>query len=608
MSIIQQLPEHIANQIAAGEVVQRPASVVKEMVENAIDAGATKIQVIIKDAGRTLIQIIDNGAGMNAEDAVKCFQRHATSKIKTADDLFQLQTKGFRGEALASIAAISHVTLRTRQEGNHDLGTLLQVEGSQITINESTSCSVGTSFEVKNIFFNVPARRNFLKSDSVEFGHIREDFIRIALAHPDVHFTLHHNNEKIFDLHQAILRKRIVDIAGRSYQEKLVPIDESTDIVRLHGFVGMPDVARKTRGDQYLFVNNRFFKDAYYHNAVVKAFEGLIPDKTYPVYFLFFEVNPAKIDVNIHPTKTEIKFEDDRAIYAILRSAIQQSLGHYNISPTLDFERETAFEIPYDMRKTTPSLDFLKPDLSFNPFEASTFSKKSSGVGNGHSPAMRAQGFGAGSPSSQDWENFYKIEESTPEPEQLTLDIANEKIGQILIRAPYIISNTKSGLLLVHFKRAYERILFDDLLTKFIHSPINSQTLLFPFELNIGARSTELWANNQSLLVQLGFVGEVKTDELHVLAVPSFLEDVAIAESINKLLEVLQQEEIAKIDLAHKLIEKLAKTASKFIQIQNTESANNLLEQLFQCEQHISTPDGKKIMNTLSMNVLDQYF
>jgi DNA mismatch repair protein MutL len=607
MSIINLLPEHIANQIAAGEVVQRPASVVKEMVENAIDAGAQKIQVIIKDAGRTLIQIIDDGAGMNAEDAVKCFQRHATSKIKTADDLFQLQTKGFRGEALASIAAIAHVTLRTRQEGDSELGTLIQVEGSQITVNESTACSKGTSFEVKNIFYNVPARRNFLKSDAVEFGHIKDDFIRIALAHPDVHLSLHHNNEKVYDLHPAILRKRIVDIIGKSYQEKLVPIEETTDIVKIHGFVGMPEVARKTRGDQYFFVNNRFFRDSFYHNAVVKAFDGLIADKTYPIYFLFFEVLPSKIDVNIHPTKTEIKFEDDRAIYAILRSTVQLSLGRYNISPTLDFERETAFEVPYEMHKTVPSLDFIQIDPNYNPFQASTV-KRSGGVGNGHSTAIRAQGFGSTPPTTTDWDNFYKVEEEKEELEQTSLELPTQVAKTFLIRSPYLISNTRSGLLVVHYKRAYERILFDEMLVRFIHTPILSQTLLFPFELNIGARAGEVWMNSLGLLTQLGFVGTMEGENLQIQAIPSFLEDNAVADAVHKMLEVLQDEAVNKSDLAHRLIENLAKAGARNKQVNHSEEGNHLLEQLFQCEQHTLTPDGKKIMNTLEINKLDQLF
>ena len=344
MGLIQRLPEHIANQIAAGEVIQRPASVVKELMENAIDASSTSVMVVIKDAGRTLIQVIDDGDGMQEEDASACFLRHATSKISSANDLFQLQTKGFRGEALASIAAIAHVQLKTKHKDQTETGILLNIEGNTIKNTEKTVCPKGSSFEVKNLFYNVPARRNFLKSDTVEFGHIREEFERIVLAHPEIRFSLHHNTQEIYNLQSSNLRKRVVDVLGKSNNERLVPLEEQTNIVKISGFIGKPETARKTRGEQFFFVNNRFFKDAYFHHAVSKAFEGLIPEKTFPCYFIFFEIDPAKIDVNIHPTKTEIKFEEDRFIYSILLSSIKQSLGKYNIFPTMDFELDTSFD------------------------------------------------------------------------------------------------------------------------------------------------------------------------------------------------------------------------------------------------------------------------
>ncbi|MEY4603102.1 MAG: hypothetical protein RIT43_394, partial [Bacteroidota bacterium] len=315
--IIKLLPEHIANQIAAGEVIQRPASVVKELVENAIDAGADKIQVIIKDAGRTLIHVIDNGKGMENSDALLCFDRHATSKVNSADDLFALKTKGFRGEALASIAAISHVSLKTRTKES-DIGSQVLMEGSKLISNEEAVSPLGTSFEVKNLFYNVPARRNFLKSDNIEFGHIQDEFERIALAHPEIALILRHNDQEIFQLNPAVLRKRIVDILGKNSNDRLVPVDVETDIVRITGYVGKPEYARKTRGEQFFFVNNRFFRDAYFNSAVNKAFDGLLQPKMFPSYFLYLELDPSKIDVNVHPTKTEIKFEEDRSIYAML--------------------------------------------------------------------------------------------------------------------------------------------------------------------------------------------------------------------------------------------------------------------------------------------------
>lgn len=338
--VIKLLPDHIANQIAAGEVIQRPASVVKELVENAIDAGATKIDVLIKDAGKTLIQVVDNGKGMSPFDARMCFERHATSKVQSADDLFHLTTKGFRGEALASIAAISHTTLKTKQP-DAELGHLIQIEGSKITQEEVTTCPIGTSFEIKNLFFNVPARRNFLKSDSIELRHILDEFERIVLPHPEISFSIQHNETIIYNLQGSNLKKRILDVLGSAKSgEKLVPIDEETDIVKIKGFIGKPEFAKKKRGEQFFFVNNRFFKDNYFNHAINKAYEGLIQDKMFPTYFIYFEVNPQKIDVNVHPTKTEIKFEEDKMIYAILLSSIRQSLGKYNIAPTLDFSRK----------------------------------------------------------------------------------------------------------------------------------------------------------------------------------------------------------------------------------------------------------------------------
>jgi len=336
-SIIQLLPDHVANQIAAGEVVQRPASVVKELLENAIDAGATDIKLICKDAGKTLIQVIDNGKGMSVTDARLCFERHATSKIRKAEDLFDLHTKGFRGEALASIAAIAHVELKTKQD-QEELGTHIVIEGSKFTSQEPAVLPKGTSFSVKNLFFNIPARRNFLKSDVVELRHIIDDFQRVALAHANIHFTLYHNGSEVFNLPQSNLRQRIVNIFAGKTNEKLVPINETTDILSIQGFIGKPEFAKKNRGEQFFFVNDRFIKNGYLHHAIMSAYEGLLKDGSQPSYFLYLDVPPHTIDINIHPTKTEIKFDDEHALYAILRSATKHSLGQFNLPPVLDFD------------------------------------------------------------------------------------------------------------------------------------------------------------------------------------------------------------------------------------------------------------------------------
>ena len=339
--IIQLLPDAVANQIAAGEVVQRPASAVKELIENAIDAGADKIQLILKDAGKSLIQVIDNGCGMSLTDARMAFERHATSKIRKAEDLFAIRTMGFRGEAMASIAAIAQVELRTRRHED-ELGTCIFIEGSEVLRQEACSVETGTSIMVKNLFFNTPARRNFLKSNPVEMRHIIDDFQRVALANPGIFFTLHHDGQEVYHLPGTTLKQRIVHLLGNNYNQRLVPVEEDTTIIKLHGFVGKPEFARKTRGEQFFFVNNRFIKDAYLNHAVLTAFEELLPDDAYPLYVLFIDIDPSKIDINVHPTKTEIKYQDEKAIYAIIRSAVKRSLGRYNITPTLDFDQENS--------------------------------------------------------------------------------------------------------------------------------------------------------------------------------------------------------------------------------------------------------------------------
>ena len=366
-NIIRLLPDHVANQIAAGEVVQRPSSVVKELVENAVDAGATEIKLVLKDAGKTLIQVIDNGKGMNETDARMAFERHATSKIKKAEDLFALHTKGFRGEALASIAAIAHVELKTCIEGS-ELGTHIVIEGSTILSQEPTITPKGTIFSVKNLFYNIPARRNFLKSDNVEFRNIVDEFERITLVHPDINFTLIHNGNEIFNLVSTNLRQRIVNIFGNRTNEKLVPIEEITEIVAIKGFVGKPEFAKKSRGEQFFFVNDRFIRSGYLHHAVLAGYEGLLKEGTNPTYFIYLTVPMDTIDINIHPTKTEVKFDDEQALYSILRSAIKHSLGQFSVAPVLDFQRDEELDIPYEFKDKEAETPLVEIDTMFNPF------------------------------------------------------------------------------------------------------------------------------------------------------------------------------------------------------------------------------------------------
>lgn len=608
--IIHLLPDHIANQIAAGEVIQRPASVVKEMVENAIDSGATKIQVIIKDAGKTLIQINDNGSGMSQKDAVMCFERHATSKVKKAADLFALTTKGFRGEALASIAAIAHVKLKTRQETS-EIGTSIEIEGSKVKKQEACVCSVGTSFEVKNLFYNVPARRNFLKSDTVEFNHIVDEFERIALAHPDLSFSLHHNEQEIYALYSAVLRKRIVDILGKNSNDKLVPIEESTDIVNVVGYVGKPEFSKKSRGEQFLFVNNRYFKDSFFSHALSKAFDGLILPKMFPTFFLYLTVDPKKIDVNVHPTKTEIKFEEDRLIYAILLSSVRQALGKYNIAPTLDFDRETSFDIPHKMHAQPIVEPVIRVNSDFNPFQTTSRPNgNASGSGNTFTKALKAEGFGSQAVEPSDWQNFYAVDEVTPAAEPIELELQEEAGPKnYLIRGKYLLTPCKSGILMIDSQRATERIIYDQLIHQFISKPIASQQLLFPLEREFSSNEKKEWLGNRTMLDRLGFLGEFEEMVLHITAVPALLQEEGIHECIDLILENIAFQEIEKGEIAHVLVQSIASAAGrKKSPLNNNTSAEHLVEQLFQCPEHSFTPKGKKIIQTLTLEEISSKF
>ncbi|MDP5098654.1 MAG: DNA mismatch repair endonuclease MutL [Crocinitomicaceae bacterium] len=605
--IIQLLPDHIANQIAAGEVIQRPASVVKELLENAIDANATKVDVNIKDAGKTLIQVVDNGKGMSKSDAILCFERHATSKVRKADDLFALTTKGFRGEALASIAAIAHVEMKTKQ-ADQATGTRIIIEGSKITKNEEVVCPNGTSFEIKNLFYNVPARRNFLKKESTEFRHILDEFERIALAHPALHLTLSHNGTEIYNLYSEVLRKRIANILGAGSNDKLVPIDESTDIVELKGYVLKPEHARKTRGEQYFFVNDRFFKSSYFNHAITKAFDGLIKNGLFPGYFLYLAVDPQKIDVNVHPTKTEIKFEEDKFIYAIIVSSIRQALGKYNIAPTLDFEPENSFEIPHSMRSQTPIEPTVRVNENYNPFSsnAGKISSYTGKTSENQTSGITSHGFGQESAKTSDWENFYTIEE---EDKVENLDLGLETRDQLsyIIKGNYIFTPSKTGLMVIHAKRAIEQIVYTEISNSFITNPITSQSLLFPIEKEVSKSEKNTWLENRSILHQLGFQSSFNEDTLLINAVPSVLQEETISNSIDEIFSTIAYQEVEKGDLAHTLIGAIAKSASlKKLNLSTDEMIQSLIDQLFQCENHTYSPRNKKIIETISLDEIHQ--
>lgn len=606
--IIQLLPDHIANQIAAGEVIQRPASVVKELLENAIDAQATKIEVNIKDAGKTLIQVVDNGKGMSKSDAILCFERHATSKVRKADDLFALTTKGFRGEALASIAAIAHVEMKTKQ-ADDTTGNKIVIEGSKITKKEETVCANGTSFEIKNLFYNVPARRNFLKKESTEFRHIMDEFERIALAHPDLHLTISHNGTELYNLHAEVLRKRIANVLGPGSNDKLVPIDESTDIVELKGYVLKPEHARKTRGEQYFFVNDRFFKSSYFNHAITKAFDGLIKNNLFPGYFLYLQVDPQKIDVNVHPTKTEIKFEEEKFIYSIIVSSVRQALGKYNIAPTLEFEQESSFDIPHAMRSQPAVEPSVRVNENYNPFHSTTSRPSASYQGKtkeNFSSGISNQGFGQEEMKSSDWENFYTIEEQE-EKTDLDLGLETKEEMSFIIKGNYIFTPSKTGLMVIHAKRAIEQIVYTDISNSFISNPIPSQQLLFPIEKEVSQNEKLIWTENQSILNQLGFESSFHEYNLIISAVPAVLQEETISNSIDEIFSTIAFQEIEKGDLAHTLIGSIAKSASlKKLNLKTDEMIQSLIDQLFQCENHMYSPRNKKIIDTISLDEIHQ--
>ncbi|HXC06766.1 MAG TPA: DNA mismatch repair endonuclease MutL, partial [Bacteroidia bacterium] len=491
--IIRLLPDSIANQIAAGEVVQRPASAVKELLENAIDSGSEQIILLVKDSGKTLIQVIDQGSGMSDADARMSFERHATSKIRNADDLFSIHTKGFRGEALASIAAIAQVELKTRKP-DMELGTCILIEGSEVKSQETCACAAGTSIAVKNLFYNVPARRNFLKSDAVEFRHIMDEFERVAIAHPEIGFTLHHNSTEIFNLPKSNLRQRLVALFGNPYNARLVPLKEHTQILGMSGFIGKPEFAKRTRGEQFFFVNRRFIRNAYLHHAVQSAYSELLPKETFPSYFIFLEVDPKTIDINIHPTKTEIKFEDERTIYALLRSTVKKSLGQYNISPTLDFNQEMSINLPLNPENRPVIAPEIKVDKNFNPFRNEPKEKDSPAPDYLKNMAWDKQ-YSRHAYNQLDLINKEEPQKEVPggeeqqtmngEWDQETDQSQGRKTFQLHNR--YILAHIKSGFLLIDQQGAHERILFERFLEAMKEHKAFSQKNLFPESIQFSA-------------------------------------------------------------------------------------------------------------------------
>lgn len=609
--IIELLPDHVANQIAAGEVVQRPASVVKELLENAIDAGADNVTLVIKDAGKTLVQVIDNGKGMTTTDARLCFERHATSKIKSADDLFNLHTKGFRGEALASIAAIAHVELKTRTEAA-EVGTAITIEGSEVVSQEVVVTPKGTTISVKNLFYNIPARRNFLKSNTVETRHIIDEFHRVALAHPQVSFVMLNNGADVFNLAASNSRQRIVNIFGTKTNEKLVPVEEETDILKVSGFVLKPEFAKKSRGEQFFFVNNRFIKSSYLHHAVKSAFEGLLKDGTNPGYFLFLEVDTHSIDINIHPTKTEIKFDDEHAMYAMLRATVKHSLGQFSIAPVLDFNKDTGFDTPYEYSKKTAVAPTIEVDREFNPFKAEA---KQSNIS---FPFKREK--------QPAWESLYVgLKSESPEDSIANIEMESElvtgslfakeeaEVGQLTfqLQNKYIICPIKSGMMVIHQNRAHERVLYEELLKNITMQEAVSQQLLFPLQLQFSKPDIDILLKIEEQLTQTGFVfSEIKEESLEINGIPVSVLESQIESILQQLITDIR-DEVPEAGFSQNDL--LAKSMAKSMAVKtgtvlDSEAREHLVNQLFACKEPSVSPSNRTVIVTMGATDFDKKF
>ena len=612
--IIQLLPDHVANQIAAGEVIQRPASVVKELMENAVDAKASEIKLVIKDAGKTLIQVIDNGTGMSPTDARLSFERHATSKIRAAQDLFQINTRGFRGEALASIAAVTHVEMNTKQEKD-EVGTQLKIEGSNIVSQDVIVMAKGTSVAVKNLFFNIPARRNFLKSDKVELRHIIDEFHRVALAHPDIHFNMYHNGSELFNLAASNLRQRIVNIFGSKTNEKLVPVHEDTEVVKINGFICKPVYARKSRGEQFFFVNNRFIKNHYLHHAMVTAFEGLIKEKMYPGYFLFLDVDPATIDINIHPTKTEIKFEDEHTLYSMLKSAVKHSLGQFSAAPVLDFEKDPNLDTPYHYKDKKIKPPTIEIDTSFNPFEEEHSSEKA---------VLSASNFKKAPVTN--WESLYEglASGSNAENDAGTIALESEEVTGSLfnedeeeqktmshhLHRKYVITTIKSGLVIIHQARAHQRILYERFLRNITVKQATSQQLLLPLKLHFSLPQIGVLEELKERLEFIGFMFKVDGDTIVFSGIPVNTSESDVPVILEQLLADFQ-EDIP--DNGFSQTDFFAKSLCKTLAIKTGDPLNRnareaLVNNLFACKDPTVSPFNKPVYMTTTLDELDKKF
>ena len=587
--IISLLPDHVANQIAAGEVIQRPASVVKELLENAIDAHATVIQLFINGAGKTMIQVIDNGIGMSPTDVKLSFERHATSKIKSADDLFSITSKGFRGEALASVAAIAQVEVHTKR-AEDEMATSLKISGSKVEDQQVSVASTGTSITVKNLFYNVPARRNFLKSDKVELRHIIDEFQRVALTHPETKFTFLQNGSELFNLPAVNFRKRIANTFGNRLEEKLIPVEEMTSVAGIEGFIVKPEFAKKSRGQQFFFVNKRFIRSPFLNHAVTTAFQGLLRDQYHPGYFIYIQVDPKSIDINIHPTKTEIKFEDEQNLYAIIKSMIKHSLGMFQAAPVLDFERDPSLDTPYDLLQNpisnTPSIEV---DSSFNPFQNSEIATSKS--------------------SKKNWESLYSgLEmptESSNLQEELKFSIDQApKVFQLLRK--FIVTSTRSGLLVIDQKRAHQRVLYEKFLSSITKRDMISQQLIFPKEIELTQQQIALFGELEENLNTMGFVVKQRENLLHITGIPAICDDKQVGQLFEDIFSLEEHEKVTCFSQA----DYIAKILSKSLSIKGNLSLSvveqqALVDDLFACKDTLTCPFNRKIFITLDKEELE---
>lgn len=609
--LIHLLPDSVANQIAAGEVIQRPASLVKELVENAVDSGSTEIKIIVKNAGKTLVQVIDNGCGMSETDARMAFERHATSKISKAEDLFAVMTMGFRGEALASIGAVSQVELKTRRNED-DLGTHLCINGSKVESQEPVSCPAGSNFSIKNLFYNIPARRKFLKTNQTELKHIIVEFQKVALSHPEIKFIMHHNDTEIYHLVPSNLRQRIVGVFGRSIDENLVPLDTETDVVKISGFIGKPENAKKTFGEQFFFINKRYMRHPYFHRAVMDAYEGVLHPETIPSYFIYMSADPKTIDINIHPTKTEIKFEDERSSWRILHASVKEALGKFNIIPSLDFDTQDSIDIPVKRKDGAVIPPSIKTDPSFNPFnkegkdqgsEQKDYFRQKEGIRNWEKlySVMRKDEKTTGQGEADGYYDQQQIESEKVINEQVFFQVKNK----------YILCKVKSGLMVIDQKRAHERILYEHNLNSLNNELGAAQKELYPQTVEVEPSDYVIIEKILDDLNHLGFdIRKLGDNTLVMNGIPSY----AVSNNPKEIIETfLEDFKSTEKNIEEGVKEKIARSMARASAIpygkqMSVDEMRKLIDSLFACKSPNYSPTGKTVVYLMPVEELEKKF